>query len=68
VLAENRFLPASKGAENTKENSRQCFTSSNLTNFLGLIWPLRALSGLTQKGEAWNLLEPFITELNPSRN
>jgi hypothetical protein len=24
-LAENRFLQAGKGAENTKENSRQCF-------------------------------------------
>jgi hypothetical protein len=26
-LAENRFLQAGKGAENTKEKSRQCFTS-----------------------------------------
>jgi len=25
-LAENRFLRAGKGAENTKEKSRQCFT------------------------------------------
>jgi hypothetical protein len=25
-LAENRFLQAGKGAENTKEKSRQCFT------------------------------------------
>jgi hypothetical protein len=25
-LAENRFLQARKGAENTKEKSRQCFT------------------------------------------
>jgi predicted adenine nucleotide alpha hydrolase (AANH) superfamily ATPase len=24
-LAENRFLQASKGAENTKEKSRRCF-------------------------------------------
>jgi len=27
-LAENRFLQAGKGAENTKEKSRQCFTTS----------------------------------------
>jgi hypothetical protein len=27
LLAENRFLQAGKGAENTKEKSRQCFTS-----------------------------------------
>ncbi len=26
-LAENMFLQAGKGAENTKEKSRQCFTS-----------------------------------------
>jgi hypothetical protein len=26
-LAENTFLQAGKGAENTKEKSRQCFTS-----------------------------------------
>jgi len=26
LLAENRFLQAGKGAENTKEKSRQCFT------------------------------------------
>ncbi len=26
-LAENRFLQAGKGAENTKEKSRQCFTT-----------------------------------------
>jgi len=25
-LAENRFLQRGKGAENTKEKSRQCFT------------------------------------------
>jgi predicted adenine nucleotide alpha hydrolase (AANH) superfamily ATPase len=25
-LAENRFLQAGKGAENTKEKSRRCFT------------------------------------------
>jgi hypothetical protein len=25
-LAENKFLQAGKGAENTKEKSRQCFT------------------------------------------
>jgi len=25
-LAENRFLQAGEGAENTKEKSRQCFT------------------------------------------
>jgi hypothetical protein len=25
LLAENRFLQAGKGAENTKEKSRQCF-------------------------------------------
>jgi hypothetical protein len=25
-LGENRFLQAGKGAENTKEKSRQCFT------------------------------------------
>jgi hypothetical protein len=25
-LAKNRFLPAGKGGENTKEKSRQCFT------------------------------------------
>jgi hypothetical protein len=25
LLAENRFLQASKGAENTKEKSKQCF-------------------------------------------
>jgi hypothetical protein len=25
-LAENRFLEAGKGAQNTKEKSRQCFT------------------------------------------
>jgi len=30
-LAENRFLQASKGAENTKEKSRQCFTFSEGT-------------------------------------
>jgi hypothetical protein len=27
LLAENRFLQAGKGAENTKEKSRQCFTA-----------------------------------------
>jgi len=26
-LAENRFLQAGNGAENTKEKSRQCFTA-----------------------------------------
>jgi hypothetical protein len=26
LLAENRFLQAGKGAKNTKEKSRQCFT------------------------------------------
>jgi hypothetical protein len=26
-LAQNRFLHAGEGAENTKEKSRQCFTS-----------------------------------------
>jgi hypothetical protein len=26
MLAENRFLQAGKGAENTKDKSRQCFT------------------------------------------
>jgi hypothetical protein len=26
LLDENRFLQAGKGAENTKEKSRQCFT------------------------------------------
>jgi hypothetical protein len=26
ALAENRFLQAGKGTENTKEKSRQCFT------------------------------------------
>jgi hypothetical protein len=26
LLAENMFLQAGKGAENTKEKSRQCFT------------------------------------------
>ncbi len=30
-LAANRFLPAVKGAENTMEKSRQCFTFDNLT-------------------------------------
>jgi hypothetical protein len=29
-LAENRFLQAGKGAENTKEKSRQGFLSSKL--------------------------------------
>jgi hypothetical protein len=26
TIAENKFLQAGKGAENTKEKSRQCFT------------------------------------------
>jgi hypothetical protein len=29
-LAENRFLQAGKGAENTKKKSRQCFTAVNV--------------------------------------
>jgi hypothetical protein len=29
-LAENRFLHAGKGAENTKEKSRQCFMGCTL--------------------------------------
>ncbi len=31
-LAENRFLEAGNGAENTKEKSRQCFTQSETTS------------------------------------
>ncbi len=30
-LAANRFLRGGRGAENTKEKSRQCFTFDNLT-------------------------------------
>jgi hypothetical protein len=30
-LAANRFLEAGKGAGNTKEKSRQCFTFDSLT-------------------------------------
>jgi hypothetical protein len=30
-LAENRFLHAGKGAENTEEKSRQCFTAAHST-------------------------------------
>jgi len=29
-LAGNRFLQVGKGAENTKEKSRQCFTAVNV--------------------------------------
>ncbi len=32
-LAEIRFLQAGKGAENTKEKSRQCFASALCSNF-----------------------------------
>jgi hypothetical protein len=40
-LAENRFLQAGKGAENTKEKSRQCFTFTvrQLLQFLGIFFP-----------------------------
>jgi hypothetical protein len=39
-LAENRFLQAGKGAENTKEKSRECFpiTVWQLLQFLGILF------------------------------
>jgi hypothetical protein len=33
-LAENRFLQAGKGAENTKEKSRQCFTDLDCDKYV----------------------------------
>jgi hypothetical protein len=34
-LAENRFVQAGKGAENTKEKSRQCFTAEGRGSIVG---------------------------------
>ncbi len=41
-LAENRFLQARKGAENTKEKSWQCFIHLRLTHHRIYIYPLNS--------------------------
>jgi hypothetical protein len=38
-LVENRFLQAGKGAENTKEKSRQCFRIENLFDICRGLYP-----------------------------
>jgi len=35
LLPENRILQTPKGAENTKQKSRQCFTVGNMSSLVG---------------------------------